>query len=57
MEACPRTPLTNSQLPTLNVHYRTFFVSKEHAPYPLKKLAAFFVFVAMDTDIFKLFLL
>ena len=43
MGARPSITLTDSQLPTLNVHYRT---PEEHAP---NKLAAFFV------DISKLF--
>ena len=55
MGACPRIPLTDSQLPTLNVHYRTFFVLTpwEHVP---NKLADFFVVVAMNTNTLKLFL-
>ena len=47
---------TYSLLPTLNAHYRLFFVSKiseEHVPVPLNKLTAFSVVVAMNIDILE----
>ena len=63
-------PLTDSQLPTLNVYYRTSLASKLQGsmppsspnregmlPYPSPNNFVFcLVVVAMNTDIFKLFL-
>ena len=53
-ESMPRIPLTDSQIPTLNVHYRTFFVSKSqesmHASDSTNKLASFLVDFAMNIE-------